>query len=185
MNKHLLAKMKNSPVHNYATAGLSSHLIGGGDFGKVRLLTSDRDTREFITPHSHRYGFSCLVLRGEVHNTVYKQLLNPTQTTPSVNRWWPSTLFEKNGGLGEYDPLVPDNDWGWYQEELITYNANDWYSMSANDIHSIWFSRNTEVLFFEGPQENDYSRILEPYSNGQRVPTFNTAPWMFRKFTEV
>jgi len=53
--------------------------------------------------------------------------------------------------------------------------------MKSTQIHSINFAKGTEVLFFEGPTIMDTSVILEPYVDGETVPTFKTEPWMFKK----
>jgi hypothetical protein len=53
--------------------------------------------------------------------------------------------------------------------------------MTADQVHSIFFSRGAIVLFFEGSKESDTSIILEPFVNNEIVPTFKVEPWMFKK----
>lgn len=66
-----------------------------------------------------------------------------------------------------------------WQEKVTTYKAGCTYSMTHDQIHSIRFDRDTQVLFFEGPQLTTQSRMLEPWVDGKVVPTFRTASWMF------
>ncbi len=63
----------------------------------------------------------------------------------------------------------------------VTYSADEWYSMQADQIHSISFAKGTKVLFFEGPTISDQSLILEPFVDGEDIPTFKVEPWMFRR----
>ncbi len=51
--------MANNPIRHYIAPGLTSSLVGGGGHGKVRLFQADRETREWVTPHSHRFDFTC------------------------------------------------------------------------------------------------------------------------------
>lgn len=170
----MLNTMAHSPVRNYATAGLTSWLIGGGDKGTVRLFSSDRDTREWITPHSHRFDFVCVVLEGQVENILY----HPS-SADSGNVFCAGTLKRIGVGLGRYvcEPGVEASLW---VEEPAIYNPGDVYRMWHKEVHSIRFSKNAQVLFFEGPERTDTSVFLEPWSNGQRVPTFETRSWMFQ-----
>lgn len=80
----LLQSMQHSPLGNYAgLPGLTSHLIAKSDHGCVRTFSSPRYTEEHITPHSHRYDFTCLVLRGYVENTTYDPWCVDDKTRPA------------------------------------------------------------------------------------------------------
>lgn len=169
--------MANAKIANYIAPGLSSFLVGGPEHGKVRLFRSDRDTREWITPHSHRFDFTCLVLRGQVINILF------------TRRWgaddcdvFSAGTLKRKGSFGEYE-FTPGTDACSYQETLQVYKEGDTYSMTHDQIHSIRFSRGAMVLFFEGAEVADSSTVLEPWSDGKRVPTFATQPWMFERVT--
>lgn len=67
--------MAHSGIHNYVVPGVSSYLIGGtpqGGEGCVRLFHCERDQQEAVTPHSHRFNFHCVVLKGQVINRVWR-----------------------------------------------------------------------------------------------------------------
>lgn len=173
--------MKNSRLRNYIAPGLTSHLIGGEGFGKVRLFTAERTTMEFITPHDHRYDFTCWVLRGAVHNTLFK----PNDTKESNCEVWSVASVYQH--CHPYGPIVhrlirTEAPSYWYTT-TETYKAGSTYSMKHSDIHSIKFDRGTEVLFFEGPECHQSSRILEPWEDGKVVPTFRKENWMYQKDT--
>lgn len=182
MNTEALLKalkpMMHSLVRNYATPGLTSSLIGGGGHGKVRLFQSDRDTREWVTPHSHRFDFTCLVLRGSVENILFTRA--SYRLAAGSNLYVTATIRPRNGGMGGYEVAHGENPESWV-EEPTTYRAGDTYSMTSRQIHSIRFSRDAIVLFLEGPEVIDTSLILEPFSDDALVPTFATAPWMFQR----
>lgn len=176
-----VAEMQNSPVRNYIAPGLTSWLIGGNGHGKVRMFTSDRDTREWITPHSHRFNFTCLVLRGSVNNILFERSWHATEG----DLYAVGILKACGGGLGGYEYLPEAEGIKRWREIEHTYGAGDTYSMTASQIHTIRFSRDAAVLFFEGPELTDQSFVLEPYSDGRRVPTFATQPWMFERESPV
>lgn len=166
-----LGAMKHTSVRNYGTPGMTSWLIGGGDHGKVRMFTASRDTREWVTPHSHRYNFTCLVLRGEVTNILFEE----SNVGLSSN---PYTRGALTGILGQY-AFLPGTTAHHYTERSQVYGVGDTYGMSYNEIHSIRFSWDARVLFFEGPEMTNISYVLEPWAYGGRIPTFQTPSWMF------
>ncbi len=172
----IVESMKTSEVRHYATPGLSSFLVGapGADGGCVRLFSSDRDTREWITPHSHRFNFACLVLAGEVWNILFKP------TFSGGDAYGIGELRPVDGGLGKYEAHRTEKR-NTFAELLYHYEEGDTYSMEADEIHSIRFSRGARVLFFEGPPIRETSVFLEPFSNGELVRTFDTKPWMFKQ----
>jgi hypothetical protein len=172
-------KMRHSTLHNYIVPGLTSHLIGGDDkHGRVRLFHAERETREFITPHSHRFDFTCVVLRGSVRNTIFGPGTNCDEA------YLRSTINQVCGmnGLNNYTH-IRDKEPSYWSSFTYTYEAGDTYSMTHDEIHSIKFDRGTRVLFFEGPQVSITSSMIEPWENGKVVPTFKTEPWMFEKNT--
>lgn len=171
--------MKNSRLRNYIAPGLTSHLVGGVEHGKVRLFTADRSTLEFITPHSHRFNFTCLVLQGIVDNTIFEP------GSDFCERWCVSTINQvcSGNGLMEYVHTRDEKPtyWRLRTDQWVT---GDTYSMSYDQMHSIKFHRGTEVLFFEGPQVVTTGKMLEPWEDGKVIPTFRTEPWMFDRSSD-
>ncbi len=172
-----IGQMANSPLRNYIVPGLTSHLIGGNQFGKVRMFTSDRNQRDFIAPHSHRFDFTCLVLAGRVTNVIY--LGGYAAQDPATNLYVRTKMtLVPMGKQGQY-VTEPGDKPEWFIERRADYEEGDTYSMGYRDIHSICFHKGAKVLFFEGPEIVDHSFVLEPWSNDKRVPTFTTQKWMF------
>jgi hypothetical protein len=171
-----LGPMLNSRLDNYIIPGLSSHLVGGSEYGKVRLFCTDRAATDFVTPHSHRFDFTCLVLRGTVRNTIFHE------GSETADLWCASTINQVCGpsGILNYEHVRSDEPSRWAQE-TATYLAGDTYSMRHDEIHSIQFARGSRVLFFEGPEVTKQSVMIEPWVNGKVVPTFKTEPWMFER----
>lgn len=177
--EEVLSSMLHSGLRNYIAPGLFSHLVGDGTakYGKVRLFAAERETRDSITPHSHRFAFTCMVLSGSVRNTIY----NPDGSIYSdlYIRSEITQVCGKNGLLNfvhnrEVEPHG-------YSRTTTVYQAGQWYTLSKNDIHSITFTKGTQVLFLEGPEESHTDYMLEPWVDGKLVPTFRTEPWMFEK----
>jgi hypothetical protein len=167
-----LPAMKHSPVSNYGgIPGVTSWLIGTpGPKGLVRLMECSRTHEEPIVPHSHRFDFHCIVLSGCVRNVIW---------TPGDlgDEFQVSTL--KCSDMGKYQQTLGEvSTWERCFEE---FEEGTEYSMKADEVHSIFFGRDTAVLFFEGPDVRDTSIILEPFVNGEVVPTFKVEPWMFKK----
>jgi hypothetical protein len=176
----IVKTMTSSTIKHYATPGLTSLLVGADPaHGRVRLFCSDRDTREWITPHSHRFDFACLVLEGEVENILFLPVVNPSLYA-KTNTYARGRLRAPAGGLGDYT-VTRGTEPEHFAEMVTKYRVGDVYSMTADEIHSIRFSRGAQVLFFEGPPRFVDSDFLEPYSNGAVVPTFVSAPWMFTR----
>lgn len=182
MNQQLIDgvwALANSELRNYIAPGLSSWLVGGpGNNGMVRLFDSEREQREWITPHSHRFNFTCLVLRGTVTNI----LLRPAFQEPG-ELYAVGSLRRKPGTFGDYE-FAPGLQPQRFVEERHVYRAGDVYAMTSEQIHSIQFGRGAQVLFFEGPEVTDESVVLEPWANEKRVPTFSTQPWMFERIKQ-
>ncbi len=121
--------MTHSEVRNYVVPGLTSSLVGGGK-GQVRLFTSDRDTREWVTPHSHRFDFTCLVLAGEVENIVFHQ-----GRDAGSNLYARGTVRRVGPGLGAYEIRRSDEPPTEFYEIPTTYRAGEVYSMASRQIH--------------------------------------------------
>ena len=173
----IVDKMRTGAVDNYVLPGLASELVGGSGNGCVRLLSADRHTRDWVTPHSHRFDFACLVLAGEVENILFGLGIEG-------DFYLESKVRPLDGGMGRYEMERGERPLR-YVEHPKRYAAGTSYSMTSKDIHSIRFSRGARVLFFEGPTVSDTSTILEPWCNGNVVPTFETRPWMFAPRTST
>lgn len=174
-----LGSMAYGSLRNYIVPGLTSQLIGEGPKGKVRIFTSDRDQKNHILPHSHRFDFTCLVLKGQVINSVY----TPASygQTDGVDLHAVGTLTLADGGKPGECVMTPGTQGLPFAAALRAYREGDTYAMTAKEIHSIEFKKDSVVLFLEGPRLTDTSVVLEPWSNGQRVATYGVQPWMFQK----
>jgi hypothetical protein len=104
--------MRHSRLGNYIVPGLTSHLVGGAEFGKVRVFSTERSARDFITPHSHRFDFTSLVLSGTVHNTLY------IKSAANAEAWCLSTIGQVCGenGLLEYVHTRDPGPSNWHHE---------------------------------------------------------------------
>ena len=177
INAHQMAIincMVNSKVTNYVWPGMESSLLGGEGFGTVRLFENTREQHTDITPHSHRYNFVCIVLRGQVTNKIWRERLD------AVGDEYSQQDLVYNGEIGSHSRSTRSivSNWGYTSS---VYDAGDTYSMDYEQIHSIKFSRNALVLFLEGPSVTNTSQILQPVINDEVVPTFKVEPWMFKK----
>lgn len=171
----VLQENAHSPLKNYIIPGLTSWLLGKRtEKGIKRLFTMERHQQESITPHSHRFDFTCLVLRGSVTNRTWFTVSGGGDT-------YAMSELMYDGDAGKYlDPKVIEcQEWDFIDH---TYEVNDVYSMEANHIHSIKFSKGAVVLFNEGPSLYHSSYFLEPIvSSTGRIPTMITQPWMFHR----
>lgn len=172
--RRFLDSMKHSPVRNYGIPGLTSWLIGAaGPSGVVRLMDCEREHQEPIIPHSHRFDFHCKVLAGTVTNLIW------TPCHFGGGDEYHSSELVYCGQMGKYK-TEPSGVTRW-NVSRARYETGDEYSMKSDEVHSIFFSRGAVVLFFEGPTVSDRSIILEPFVNGEVVPTFKVEPWMFKR----
>jgi hypothetical protein len=171
-----LLRLSHSPLQNYIIPGLTSSLLAAkSDQGVARLFINSRRQYEHITPHSHRFDFQCLVLRGEVTNIVFQEI--------EAGDEFCLTAMEYGGAPGQYETeSMTVSRWEGYRH---CYRAGDWYGMTHDQVHSIVFSRDAVVLFLEGPAVTTTSLILEPVVDGKRIKTFRTEPWMFTAVPEV
>lgn len=171
----IIDSMRNSAFGNYIIPGLTSSFIGGPDKGKVRMFDMEREQFFEITPHSHRYDFTCLVLSGRVINTVWNEDFHENSNEDLFRL---SELYY-NGRPGSYSKnrlrVAP------FKATQTQYHTRDWYTMTHDQIHSINFSKGAKVLFFEGPSVSDCSLFIEPYTVNGVVETLRTEDWMFQQ----
>ncbi len=164
---HILS-MRQSMVRNYGLPAVDSSLISNGI---VRLFESHREQQEAITPHSHKFNFSCLVLQGRVTNRIWTQCKKGDDFAVSKMHYL--------GDIGKYDQqYICDEKYSFTDSY---YNEGDWYSMDHHEIHSIYFSAGCKVLFFEGEKITNDTIILEPSYRGKPIKTFEVKPWMFER----
>jgi hypothetical protein len=167
MDLAAIAELSHSTLRNYILPGLDSSLLGT----TTRIFTNTRESSGMITPHSHRFDFQCLVMRGSVVNAIY-------EADESGDAWMMSSL-RYLGEPGAYEKLQDGH--GPFSVRKATYEAGEWYGMQHDEIHSISFSRDAVVLFIEGAQVTDTSVYLEPFVRGEVIPTMTTESWMFAK----
>lgn len=171
-----IAKMKHSPAHNYVIPGLTSWLIGSPhpEHGSVRMFTMSRHHEEPIIPHSHRFDFRCLVMKGGVRNHIWRH--------DSVDGdLYAVSDVTYEGTLGVHQRAEVSQ--GRFSKTESSYTAGQEYAMRAEQFHSIYFDKGSMVLFFEGANRLDKSQILEPVVMDERIPLFKTEYWMFRRET--
>lgn len=171
-----MRELMSSRLQNYIVPGMVSSLIAAapnGENGRVRIFENSREQLMPIVPHSHRFSFQCLVLQGHVINMLWHPDENGEYYTQSVLHY--------EGEVGKYTKSEPVVGCWSYTEDF--YKTGDWYSMAAQDIHSIEFSKDAIVLFFEGVSFVNSTLILEPNVEGETIPTMAVQPWMFKKDT--
>ena len=170
----VLQSMQRNGLRNYVIPGLSSHQLGdGARGGQVRMFSCFRDQQEHITPHSHRFDFAAYVLNGKVWNQIW------TIDDEDEGGLYMVSELLYGGEVGEYKykNLYPKS----FRRETTSYSTGDWYFMRANEIHSIEFQAGTQVIFFEGPEKTNGTKILEPFVHDKVVRTFDIKEWMFEK----
>lgn len=175
--QRLLRRMAHNRLHNYAMMGLTSSLIGSdarGELGRVRMFEASRTDHGDITPHSHRFDFTCLVLAGVVTNQVWR-------SDPKGEEYQLSLVeYHKDGSPRYTKKRYGDGPASRWSRTDDVYTDGEWYSMTRDQIHSIRFERGTVVLFFEGPEEVNHNKVLEPIVNGLVIDTLKVEPWMFQ-----
>ena len=143
--------------------------------GCVRMFYSEREHQECLTPHSHRFDLQSWVIQGSVTNIIW----TPTTDSDVNADLFQTTTLEYGGAIGCYKKI--NGEIGKWKANSNFYKAGDSYFMKAEEVHSIRFSRGAIVVIFEGAQVSNSSTIIEPYVDGQLVPTFKVEDWMFRK----
>ena len=176
--KEIFDKLKHSPIHNYILPGLTSWVLkpAGDGHGMIRMFEASRETQEFITPHSHRYGLHCEVLAGWVENTIWKnsELVGASNNSDE----WMLCSLKYAGNPGEYTQTPgPIRR---YAKETRRYAAGSSYDLNHSQIHSVRFSRGAVVVITETAQRTDTTQILLPVAYGKAVPTFKVESWMYK-----
>jgi len=165
---NIIEQMKSSKVSNYVIAGLDSYLLENGN---MRVFKNSRNHQDQITPHSHRFDFTCLVLQGRVINKIW------IECTEEDGDFFEESKITYQGEIGKHTRKQVGRNF--YKVTEIIRNAGQTYSMTSDQIHSIGFSNNAIVLFFEGPQKSKSSVIIEPVVNGLVIPTYENKDYMF------
>jgi len=164
----MLPEMQSSKLGNYIIAGLDSYLL---ENGKVRVFRNSRVHQDQITPHSHRYDFACLVLKGRVTNRLW-------HTCHKTNGdFFEESLLTYEDSPGNHIKTAEGRDFYTFIDK--EYTVGETYCMEAGQLHSITFSKGAVVLFFEGPTTTDKSYIIEPVVNGAVIPTYVKQDYMF------
>lgn len=169
--KRIVGEMKSDKLSNYIIAGLDSYLLNNG---RVRLFECSRDHQDVVTPHSHRFDFVCLVLSGVVTNRVWTEC---GEHKAFGGDFFESSTLTYKGKVGNYAIKAEGRGFWTYTDRR--YGEGETYSMTADQVHSIRFSRGAVVLFFEGPTISDNSMMIEPVVNGVKIPTHVTSYYMF------
>ena len=170
-----LLEMTHSPVDNYVIPGLKSMLIGGrhSDGSCVRIFKCNRNHQENITPHSHRFDFTSVILSGKVRHKVWDPCDKDAGDLFTLSK------IDYHGAIGSHSREECGVDYYAFKEK--TYSAGEIYSLGIDEIHSIEFEKGTVVVLFEGEQQRDHSYIIEPHVNGATCETMLVAPYMFRR----
>lgn len=176
--KEIFDKLKHSPIQNYILPGLTSWVLkpAGDGHGMIRMFESSRETQEFVTPHTHRYGLHCEVLAGWVENTTWKnsELVGASNSSDE----WMLYSLKYGGSPGEYTQT--SGPIRRYAKETRRYAAGSSYDLNHSQIHSVRFSRGAVVVITETAQQTDTTHILLPVAYGKMVPTFKVESWMYK-----
>lgn len=175
----VLNAMRSNLIPNYIVPGLESYLVGKENC-KVRMFQMTRDQEFHVSPHSHRFDFFSIVIRGSVRNHIYVPLLDDP-----ANDWVPPNGFLYQ--VSEYIPAREGRPYqcsaikqAYFERYTIKYSEREAYGMRSSQYHSIEFSKDAVVLFFEGPAKHEVSNFLEPVVSGKVIPTFTVPEWMYR-----
>jgi hypothetical protein len=148
-----------------------------GKNGCVRLFESTRNHVEPVTPHSHRFDLQSFVISGMVTNRIWKPAIGSFEHERTDS--YLMSFLEYEGSVGAY--IKKNHTVGSWLGEDALYRSGDNYFMAADVIHSIYFTKGSKVLIFEGPNKTDSSIILEPFVDGEVIETFKVEPWMFKR----
>lgn len=169
-------EMKSDTLNNYVVPGLACSLLSKRD-SKVRLFEASRIQQREIVPHSHRFDSAALVLRGKVTNKIWKIDEDPLSNNDTYEI--AESMYRNEPGQytlnSEGKVIKPFN--------IFTYKyaEGDSYYMSHEAIHSVEFSKDAIVLFFEGPMVKNFNTVLLPHVDGETINTLRIEPWMFKK----
>lgn len=168
---NILKAMASGTIYNYIAPGLCSHLLGR-EGSKVRMFQMTRPQDFHISPHSHRFNFFSIVMRGWARNHLYVPTDSEEEGHPySIQRYTPS-------GFG-LPYKIETLEQAYFRKETTHYPAGSSYGMQFTEYHSIEFSEDAIVLFFEGPMINEFSNFLEPMAHGKIIPLFSIPDWMY------
>jgi hypothetical protein len=167
-----LGTLLHSPVRNYVIPGLTSWLVASSQRGTIRLFSSERNHQQPIAPHSHRFDFTSVVLRGQVTNVTWV----PVSAGGDL---FQETTLKYDGDIGKYT-RTPALQRRW-EFSGTTYQAGESYTMQYHEVHSVHFSRGALLLIAEGPTVTDESTVLDPVVDGQVIPTSRVEDWMFQR----
>lgn len=174
----ILDQMKSNTLNNYVLAGLKSHQLNNGN---IRLFENTRNQYDYISPHSHRFNFTCLVLKGDVTNTMWEEV--PKDTLENYNECaydeYCITTNLYKGKPGYYD--IKNISKGYFKRYSYKYSEGEIYSMKHDEIHSIQFSKDALVLFFHGPDISDTNIVLNPIVSDSVIPLSETKDYMFKR----
>ena len=160
--EEVLDQSKGRPIRNYLINGLTSYLM---DDMRVRYFQNTRVQQQFITPHSHRYDLACLVIRGEVVNTLWKS----SDSQDEVADKFELAEQEYTGEPGKYTLSRNEDSIGYWTHQSRQYGEGEIYHMKSDEIHSIHFSNRAKVLFFEGRSQTQFSKVLLPVVDGETI----------------
>ncbi len=134
------------------------------------MFEMTRPQEFFISPHSHRFDFACLVLLGEVLNTLY---------VPNQRGYEHEVSTYTVDGYKEHG--LVDRHLKRFVQVPTRYTMGQWYGMGSNEFHTIAFGHGAKVLFFEGPNCREESEALQPVVNGKVISTFSVEDWMYHE----
>ena len=177
----VLKQMVTRSIDNYISPGLISHLVAVSEKGgMVRMFENTREQMVSVTPHSHRFDLTCIVLEGEVRNTIFNTVRH--QRNGHIAEGAEAFVVKDIsycGGVGKYREVGQDK---YFHTSLSrVYKQGDIYSMTYDQIHSIWFSKGAKVLIIEGVDRTNTTKVLLPIDkNGVVIDTMKVEDWMFK-----
>src|SRR5690606_27626741 len=137
-------------------------------------FVNTRPSMAVVVPHSHRFDFQCLVLKGCVSNSLFYE--------DAAGDLFTQSALTYLGLPGEYETCSLGQKT--YFASTTRFNEGDWYGMKSGEIHSITFSPDAIVLCIEGAQLTDTSIYLEPFIDGETIPLMKTENWMFQRVSK-
>ena len=166
---------RDSTISNYVAPGLESVSLGRSNGFHVRMFHMTAHQMMHITPHSHRFNLLSFVMAGEVEHHVYEKVAGGYENRPIA---YTLAILSQKGKFGEYETELYSN--GMFFRYEAVHKAGGSYFLSADEYHSLIFSKGARVLVIEGPEVNE-PKILVPLVKGAACSTLFTADWMFKK----